>query len=107
MNWFQRLQTYHELLRYRLQAERAELRFVLGRQYQEGSILDVGAHRGEYSYWMHRQFAGDARIVAFEPQPELANHLNQFKQSFRLDRLSIERFGLSSHRGSLRMHRPR
>ena len=107
MNWFQRLQMYRELLRYRLQAERAELRFVLGRRYSDGSILDIGAHRGEYSYWMHRQFAGDTRIVAFEPQPELANYLNQFKQSFHLERMSVEQIGLSSHSGALRMHRPR
>ena len=107
MNIYERVQTYHRLLRYRYQAERAELRFLLGRQYQGGSVLDVGAHRGEHSYWMHRRFRDDTRIVMFEPQPELAMFLVDFKQTFRLDRMMIVPFGLSSRSGKLRMHRPR
>jgi FkbM family methyltransferase len=107
MNFYQRLRMVHRLLRYRLSAERTELRFVLGRHYSGGSILDVGAHRGVYSYWLHRSFSEVTRVVAFEPQPELVEHLTWFKQAFRLDRLDIEPIGLSSRSGTLSMHRPR
>lgn len=107
MNWYQRFQMLYRLLRYRYRAERAELSFVLGRHYQGGSVLDIGAHRGVYSYWMHRRFGADTRVVAFEPQPELVQFLTGFKQAFRLDRMSIAPVGLSSHGGKLPMHRPR
>jgi FkbM family methyltransferase len=107
MNIYERIQTYHRLLRYRYHEERAELRFLLRRNYQSGSVLDVGAHRGEHSYWMHRKFGGETRIVTFEPQSELAMFLTDFKQAFRLDRMTIVPFGLSSRGGKLRMHRPR
>jgi FkbM family methyltransferase len=107
MNIYERIQTYHRLLRYRYQEESAELRFLRSRQYEGGTVLDVGAHRGEHSYWMHRRFGSGTRIVAFEPQPELAMFLSDFKQSFRLDRMKIVPFGLSSRGGRLRMHRPR
>jgi FkbM family methyltransferase len=56
---------------------------------------------------MHRRFRDGTRVVAFEPQPELADHLTQLKQAFGLERLLIEPVGLSSHGGTLRMHRPR
>lgn len=107
MNWYERIQVYHRLLRYRFQAERAELRFLLGRRYRGGSILDIGAHRGEYTYWMHRHFRNGTRIVTFEPQPELVAFLTDFKRAFRLDRMQIAPVGLSSQSGTLRMHRPR
>ncbi len=107
MNAWERIQTYHRLLRYRYHDERAELRFLLRRQYEGGSVLDVGAHRGEYSYWLHRQFGTGTRVVAFEPQPELAKYLADFKNAFRLDRLSVAPVGLSSRSGTMRMHRPR
>jgi FkbM family methyltransferase len=107
MNWFERIQTYHRLLRYRVHSERAELRFLLGRKFRGGSVLDIGAHRGEYSYWMHRRFRDGTRVVAFEPQPELAAFLDDFRQAFQLDRMSVAGTGLSSCRGTLRMHRPR
>jgi FkbM family methyltransferase len=96
----------HRLWRYRLRTERAELRYLLGREFHGGSMLDIGAHRGIYSYWMHRQFA-DARIVAFEPQPELVEYLSDFKSTFRLNRMQIAPVGLSSRSGKLRMRRPR
>jgi FkbM family methyltransferase len=107
MTLYERLHMIHRLLRYRFRAERAELRFLLGRKYPGGSVLDIGAHRGVYSYWMHRTFGNDMQVVAFEPQPELVEFLTDFKQAFRLNRMLIAPVGLSSRAGTLRMHRPR
>lgn len=107
MTLYERMHMIHRLLRYRWSAERVELRYVLGRRFHGGSALDVGAHRGVYSYWMHRRFSSDTRIIAFEPQPELVEHLTALKQAFRLGRLEIVPLGLSSRRATLRMHRPR
>jgi FkbM family methyltransferase len=107
MTLYQRLRMMHRLLRYRWKAERAELRYMFGRPVRGGSVLDVGAYRGVYSYWMHRWFRDGARIVAFEPQPELVHHLEDFKQAFGLERMVIAPLGLSSHSGRLRMRRPR
>jgi FkbM family methyltransferase len=107
MSAYERLDMWQRLLRYRWIAERAELRFMFSRRIVEGgSVLDVGAHRGVYSYWMHRHFGG-AQVVAFEPQPELVEHLRKFKTAFQLDRLEIAPVGLSSQSGTRRMHRPR
>jgi FkbM family methyltransferase len=107
MKFHERIHMYHRLLRYRWFAERVEMRFVLGRRLSGGSVLDIGAHRGVYSYWMHRRFRDGTKVIAFEPQPELVEHLTEFKQAFRLDRMLIAPVGLSSHSGTLRMHRPR
>jgi FkbM family methyltransferase len=107
MTIYERLRMFNRLLRYRWRTERAEIRYLLGRRFSGGSVFDVGAHRGVYSYWMHRQFRDGTRVVAFEPQLELARHLSEFKRAFQLDRLLIEPIGLSSQSGSLPMRRPR
>lgn len=106
MNPYQRLRTWHYMLQYRWYAERPELNYVLRRPLGGGTLFDVGAYRGVYSYWLHRKFS-NARIVAFEPQAELVEFLHDFKSAFHLDRLRIEPVGLSSSVGTLRMHRPR
>jgi len=106
MNPYQRLRTWSDMLQYRWYTERAELNYVLRRPLDEGSLFDVGAYRGVYSYWLHRRFPS-AQIVAFEPQPELVEFLRKFQTAFRLERLHIEPVGLSSRAGRLRMHRPR
>ena len=105
MNLVERIHMVHRFWRYRLRSERAELRYLLGRNFQGGSVFDVGAHRGVYSYWMHRRFR-DMPVVAFEPQPELVEFLSDFKQTFRLGRLEIAPLGVSSRSGTLRLHRP-
>jgi FkbM family methyltransferase len=107
MRVFKRLNWLIHFLRYRFSVERAALRYVLGRRFAGGSVLDIGAHRGEFSYWMHNQFPDGTRIVAFEPQPELASYLGEFKKSLNLERLSVEPVGLSSRSGKLPMRRPR
>jgi FkbM family methyltransferase len=107
MKFYHRLRMIHRLLRYRWSAERAELRFLFSRRFSGGSVLDVGAHRGVYSYWMHRHFSGGTRVVAFEPQSELVKHLVELKQAFQLERLEIAPLALSSQSGTVKMHRPR
>jgi FkbM family methyltransferase len=56
---------------------------------------------------MHRRFRDDMRVVAFEPQAELAEKLSAFKQAFHLDRLSIVPIALSSRGGAMPLHRHR
>jgi FkbM family methyltransferase len=107
MTWYERIHVVHRLLRYRYRAERAELRYLMGRRIQGGSVFDIGAHRGVYSFWMHRRFNDGTRVVAFEPQLELVQHLADLKRTFHLDRLVIEPLGLSSQSGTLELHRPR
>jgi FkbM family methyltransferase len=97
---------FHRVWRYRLRTERAELRYLLGRQFDGGSVFDIGAHRGVYTYWMHRRFRS-SRVVAFEPQAELVGFLTDLKRTFCLDRMQIAPIGLSSRSGKLPMHRPR
>jgi FkbM family methyltransferase len=107
MKLSQRLHAWHRLLRYRLRTERQELRFMQSRTFSPGgSVLDIGANRGIYSYWMHRYFRQGTQIVAFEPQAELVEYLHEFKRAFRLNRLTIEPIGLSSRPGRLPLRRP-
>jgi FkbM family methyltransferase len=107
MRVFKRLGWLVRFLCYRFSVERAALRYVLSPPFAGGSVLDIGAHRGEFSYWMHNHFPAGTRVVAFEPQPELASYLGEFKKWLNLDRLSIEPVGLSSRSGKLLMRRPR
>jgi len=106
MNLVERLNTLHRMFRYRVRSERLELQYLLSRRFERGSLFDVGAYRGVYSYWMHRRFR-DMPVVAFEPQPELVEFLTDLKATFRLDRLVIAPVGLSSRCGTLPLHRAR
>jgi FkbM family methyltransferase len=97
----------HRAWRYRLCSERDELAFLLGRDLAGKTVLDVGANRGIYSYWMHKKIGSAGRVIAFEPQPELGDVLRQLKAAFKLRRLEIVNAGLSSSAGEAELTRPK
>ena len=102
-----RLHFLHRAWRYRLRTERDELAFVLSRDLRGATVLDIGANRGIYSYWMHRAVGTTGLVVAFEPQPEIGAELEDLKKTLSLDRLTVVNAGLSSVRGEMTLVRPR
>ncbi len=70
-------------------------------------MLDIGANRGVYSYYMSRIAGPKGQVFAFEAQPELGPHLNAVKETYGLDNLTVVNQGLSSSPGILRMKRRR
>jgi FkbM family methyltransferase len=103
----EKLHAYHRFWRYRLRSERQEIALLMSEKLRGATVLDIGANRGIYSYWMHRAVGPAGRVIAFEPQPELVDHLADLKRTFRLDRLTIVGAGLSDKPGELSLIRPR
>jgi len=97
----------HRFWRYRLRSERQELAFLMRCPLDGTLVADIGANLGIYSYWMHRVVGAKGKVIAFEPQPELQEHLADLRQSFRLDNLEIVPKGLSTASGTAELIRPR
>lgn len=49
----------------------------------------------------------EGRVYAFEPQPELNEHLESLKEAFALDNVTVTGQGLSSEPGVLELQRSR
>lgn len=107
MRWTERIHAWHRIWRYRLRTERDELAFLLAQDLAGATVLDIGANRGIYSYWLHRAVGPNGHVIAFEPQPELAVYLRDFRQSFGLNRLTIVEQALSSRTGTAQFVRPK
>ena len=93
------------LWKYRLREERESLAFMRRQSLAGRTVLDVGANKGIYAYWMSRQVGPRGRVVAFEPQVDLRPHLEELKRSYRLGNLQIESRGLSNRAGTAAMYR--
>lgn len=93
--------------RYRFKSEAPSISFVRHASLEAGTLLDIGANRGIYSFYLSRAAGTTGRVIAFEPQPELKRHLEKMKQSFGLANVEIENVGLSSEPGELLMRRPK
>lgn len=67
----------HRALRYRFSHDPCEIREMLRRVPRGGAAIDVGAHKGAYSWWLARRVGPGGRVVAVEPQEELAARLER------------------------------
>lgn len=106
MNLLEKIHLLHSAWHYRLNTEKNDIRFLLDLNLRGKTVIDIGANRGIYSYWMAKKVGPGGRVIAFEPQPELEAHLLDFKASFKFDNLSIIRKGLSGSAGSQHLFRP-
>lgn len=95
----------HRAWRYRLRTERQELAYVRSLRLVGRTVIDIGAHRGIYSYWLREAVGPTGRVVAFEPQPEMIAELKKFKGSFRARNMDIVESGLSDTPGSATLNR--
>lgn len=107
MNWVARARFLHRAWRYRLRSEKFGIAFLLSRDLRGRTAVDIGANRGIYSYWMSGCVGKAGRVVAFEPQPELAAVLRDLRVAFGLHQIEIAETGLSCEDAALILRRPK
>jgi len=105
MKLWERLHSLHRCWRFRLRSEKDSVRYLLKQYLQGKTVLDIGANHGVYSYWLSKQVGSTGRVIAFEPQPEMAEYISDLRGSFGLKNLLIENVGLSDVAGSSHLAR--
>jgi len=97
--WFPTLKWIYRAWRYRLATERDEIAFVRSHLGPGDVAIDIGAHKGAFSYWMARQVGPRGHVFSFEPQPVLANRLVQLVRGQNWSQVTVENRALSSQEG--------
>jgi FkbM family methyltransferase len=92
-------------LRARYRDERAEIASLTAAIRQGQTAVDVGAHKGSYLLWLSRA-ADPGKVVAFEPQPVLADYLRRACRATGLENVVVEAAGVSERSGSRALHVP-
>jgi FkbM family methyltransferase len=89
-----------------LRNERTELA-AIRRHLKRGDIAcDVGANKGSFIYWLSR-WVRDGRVVAFEPQPDLARGLSRICDLIGLTNVTVEAKAAHSHSGLQDLYVPK
>jgi methyltransferase, FkbM family len=74
---------------------------LMRRVLKGGSIfVDVGANAGIYSFWASRCMDGQGRIIAIEPDPEMARRIRFNVATNKLGCIELSEVGLSDHEGT-------
>ncbi|GAA4322596.1 FkbM family methyltransferase [Flaviaesturariibacter amylovorans] len=90
----QTLKLYYRAWKYR-RADQNEIDWMLQHLKPGATAMDVGAHKGAYTYWMLKGVGAEGRVVAFEPQPSGTVLL----RSLFGRKVTVEQLGLSDQSG--------
>lgn len=102
-SWRVRLRLFYRAWRYRWKNDPAEIAYVRRNVRPNTIALDIGAHKGGYTYWIARSVGRQGRVYAFEPQPELARKL---AMAFDPTRVLVVNAGVSDRDGTMQLHVP-
>ena len=89
--------------RYRLKVEKQEIKFMLSHLKAGQTVIDIGAHKGAYTYWMSKYVGKYGKVFSFEPQQELYNQLNKLLKDSNNNNVNLELLALSSSEGEATM----
>lgn len=93
--------------RFRRQRERWECQFARDCLRQGDVVLDIGAHRGAFTYWFARSVGPQGAVVAFEPQPRLFEELQRVASSIRWRNITVFGCALGDENGEAQLAVPR
>lgn len=99
MNIQMRMRLVIRAARYRWKLNRAEIAEMLGRLPLGGTAVDVGGHKGAYTYWMARRVGPRGTVLTVEPQPGMVELLHASVPSGWKHRVHIIEAAASDHAG--------
>ena len=70
------------------------------------TVLDIGAHKAGYLFFIRKQVGKNGKVIAFEPQTKLYKYLNKIKTLFKWDNVTIEHLALSDSTGTVTLYIP-
>ena len=100
----QKLRLIQRAHRYRTRHDPAELEAIRRSLRPGDTVLDIGAHKGAYTYWMSRWVRPNGRLIAVEPQPDLAHKLAALYRS--ASDVQVKHGAVGSSVGTITLHIP-
>jgi FkbM family methyltransferase len=99
LNILERIRWVLRAWRYRLKVEKNEIQFLI-ENLKEGQVaVDIGAHKGAYSYWMSKCVGKEGKVFSFEPQPILYKKLKDLIQNSKKENINLQPLAFSSFVG--------
>ncbi|UFW45196.1 MULTISPECIES: FkbM family methyltransferase [Bradyrhizobium] len=94
-------------LRYRWRTEKLPLKTLMLLDLKGATVIDIGANKGIYSFWLARAVGPSGKVLAFEPQPEMIRYIQRRKQCFGLANVETIEAALSDSCGTAQLTRQR
>ncbi len=94
-------------IRYRFRTERLQLKTLANLRLRGATVLDVGANKGIYSFWLARAVGSEGKVLAFDPQPEMIEYIEARRGRFGWSNVATLNVALSNNQRVAKLSRKR
>jgi FkbM family methyltransferase len=101
-----KLRFIYRALKARFRDEKLEIRATLQAIEEGNLVLDIGANKGAYLYWLRKAVGPTGIVYAFEPQPSLHVYLKEIVQKMSWSNVFIKPVAVSDKSGNMILHIP-
>ena len=95
MNWIEKFKLKLRASKYKNRDDKGGIAYIMDAVKNGNTVLDIGAHKGGYLYFMQKNVGKGGQIHAFEPQSFLYNYLVKMKPIMGWDNVTINNIALS------------
>jgi FkbM family methyltransferase len=92
--------------RYRNKLDKGGIAYLLSAIKKGQTVMDIGAHKAGYLYWMVKQTGSTGMAYSFEPQRRLYEYICKIKTIYQWDNLVVENMALSDKNGVATLYIP-
>ncbi|MFW6310383.1 MAG: FkbM family methyltransferase [Prolixibacteraceae bacterium] len=106
MRIIEKLKLRQRAYKYKNKNDIGGIDFLISTLKKGDAVLDIGAHKAGYLYWMQKITGNEGKIFAFEPQSVLFDYLTYIKEIFHWNNVTVEHLALSDNAGETTLYIP-
>lgn len=106
MKFIEAIKLRYRANKYKNKNDKGGIAYIIAAVKKGQTVLDIGAHKAGYLYFMLNQVGDDGKVFAFEPQSILYRYLTKIKGLFSWDNVTVEHLALSDKPGTVTLYIP-
>ena len=106
MKFIERIKLEHRANKYKNKDDVGGIAYINSAIQPGQTVMDIGAHKAGYLYFIRKRVGNSGKVYAFEPQSNLYNYIKKIKGLFRWDNVTIEHLALSDSDGEVTLYIP-
>jgi FkbM family methyltransferase len=97
MEW---IKLWFRAQKYKYKNDRGGIAYLHDALKEGQTVVDIGAHKGGYLYFMQKLVGSQGKVYGFEPQTSLFGYISRVKALFNWENVTLERIALSDCSGT-------
>ena len=106
MKFIESIKLRHRANKYKNKDDKGGIAYITSAIKKGQTVLDIGAHKAGYLYFILNQVGDKGKVFAFEPQSNLYQYITKIKRLFRWDNVTVEHLALSDTAGTVTLYIP-